>query len=377
MDSPQEIIAIINELQETKYIKKDIIKNATTNLTALKEYGTTKENNSIDTVIDIISKSKITANNKATLRKINNTLIKVITKYEEEYEEEPNEDDVNVDLTIDEIEEQLDSKVEKYKNYNKDHPMEGVSYDKNNKTYKTRSGNIKTSNKNLESACQIVLQNFNEKLGQKNGAILIPNSKITKKNITSSNNIFLIAYKYKSKRYYDIQHIFDCLKLKKSSQNEKYRLYSGDIKYCFWHPNKFGGFILRELISKYTIKKIIHRARTHNIIQLIKILNINVFDDKLLRKETICINQIVQVFNKEQFEPQKTVGKYYIDIYLPDHNIAIECDENGHKNRNQLYEQKRQKYIEKKLGCKFIRFNPDDPNFDIFNLLSEIHYNIK
>ncbi|WP_053957176.1 endonuclease domain-containing protein [Inediibacterium massiliense] len=54
--------------------------------------------------------------------------------------------------------------------------------------------------------------------------------------------------------------------------------------------------------------------------------------------------------------PQYYVDGYRIDIYIPQYKLAIEYDEKQHK-----YQRKediiRQKYIENKLGCKFIRID--------------------
>jgi very-short-patch-repair endonuclease len=66
------------------------------------------------------------------------------------------------------------------------------------------------------------------------------------------------------------------------------------------------------------------------------------------------------------------VKKYRIDLYIIDKKIAIECDEFNHHNRNSILETTRQKEIEDELHCKFIRFNPDDPNFKLSKLVSDI-----
>ena len=48
---------------------------------------------------------------------------------------------------------------------------------------------------------------------------------------------------------------------------------------------------------------------------------------------------------------------FRIDIYFSEYSLAIEIDEKGHTDRDFIYEEKRQKALEKKLGCKFIRIN--------------------
>ena len=37
--------------------------------------------------------------------------------------------------------------------------------------------------------------------------------------------------------------------------------------------------------------------------------------------------------------------------------MAVEIDEKGHTDKDIIFEEKRQKALEKKLGCKFIRIN--------------------
>ncbi|MFM7989330.1 MAG: hypothetical protein ACKPKO_59450, partial [Candidatus Fonsibacter sp.] len=76
------------------------------------------------------------------------------------------------------------------------------------------------------------------------------------------------------------------------------------------------------------------------------------------------------------FEFQKNVNNFRIDLYLPDQKIAIEIDENNHADRDPLYEIEREEYIKKKLGCKFIRINPDAENFKLSSWIGIIMKNI-
>lgn len=48
-------------------------------------------------------------------------------------------------------------------------------------------------------------------------------------------------------------------------------------------------------------------------------------------------------------------NSYRIDYYIPELNIAIEYDEDDHKNYTYEQHEGRQKEIEQELGCKFIR----------------------
>ena len=48
---------------------------------------------------------------------------------------------------------------------------------------------------------------------------------------------------------------------------------------------------------------------------------------------------------------------FRIDVYFNKFLLAVEIDEKGHTDRDLIFEEKRQKALEKKLGCKFIRIN--------------------
>ena len=48
---------------------------------------------------------------------------------------------------------------------------------------------------------------------------------------------------------------------------------------------------------------------------------------------------------------------FRIDIYFSECFLAVEIDEKGHTDRDLIFEEKRQKALEKKLGCKCIRIN--------------------
>ncbi len=69
---------------------------------------------------------------------------------------------------------------------------------------------------------------------------------------------------------------------------------------------------------------------------------------------------------------QFTIGKYRADLYFVDYKLVIECDENGHVDRDPENEKIRELYITS-LGNKIIRFNPNESGFDLSNVLREIN----
>ena len=48
---------------------------------------------------------------------------------------------------------------------------------------------------------------------------------------------------------------------------------------------------------------------------------------------------------------------FRIDVCFNEFLLAVEIDEKRHTERDLIFEEKRQKALEKKIGCKFIRIN--------------------
>jgi very-short-patch-repair endonuclease len=88
-------------------------------------------------------------------------------------------------------------------------------------------------------------------------------------------------------------------------------------------------------------------------------------------KEAETLKYLKEAFNNIEIIYQFKCGNYRIDMFMPLYKIAIECDENGHNNRDKIYEINREKYIIEQ-GFKLVRFNPDEPNFSIFKVINKI-----
>ena len=99
--------------------------------------------------------------------------------------------------------------------------------------------------------------------------------------------------------------------------------------------------------------------------------------DVILTKQQSVLTRIMSSIEGENMQVQYNILSDRIDLYFHDYKLAIEIDENGHSDRNIDYEIKRQKSIEQELGCKFIRFDSDKEEFDIFRAINEIFRNIK
>ena len=99
--------------------------------------------------------------------------------------------------------------------------------------------------------------------------------------------------------------------------------------------------------------------------------------DVILTREQSVITKTMCLFAGENMRAQYNVLSYRIDLYFYDYKLAIETDENGYIDRITDYEIKRQKTIEQELGCKFLRIDTDEEDFNIFRTISEIFRHIK
>ena len=80
---------------------------------------------------------------------------------------------------------------------------------------------------------------------------------------------------------------------------------------------------------------------------------------------------------KKKIQADENGCKYIlfrIDIFFSEQFVAAEIDEKGHTDRDIIFEEKRQKSLEKKLGCKFFRINTSnaengyDLNYEVGNV---------
>lgn len=71
-------------------------------------------------------------------------------------------------------------------------------------------------------------------------------------------------------------------------------------------------------------------------------------------------------------------ARYRVDLYFREHNIVVECDENGHAHYDQAKEDHRTLAIRDALDEPvLIRYNPDDAAFDIFRVIGQVHQAIR
>ena len=129
-------------------------------------------------------------------------------------------------------------------------------------------------------------------------------------------------------------------------------------------------------LNEEGIRELVLKSKQPKAADLAEHLGINVQKHKYTSKENDSIEIIMKTFHGEKMERQFKIGNYRIDLYLPEHKIAVECDEFDHIGRDINYEIFRQKFIEEQLQCTFVRYNPDDKDFDMALVLNKIYRTI-
>lgn len=150
---------------------------------------------------------------------------------------------------------------------------------------------------------------------------------------------------------------------KKNKRKTSFLNTRGENRQTFIVINKCG---VAQILSK---SRKLDNQQMSDICQLFEISSLIIFQECV---ETQFINQIIKCFPSIKTIKQFSIDKYRIDLYLPDYKIAVECDENNHSGYDIEKEIDRQKFIEKQLGCHFVRFNPNVEDFSIFEVIGKI-----
>ena len=133
--------------------------------------------------------------------------------------------------------------------------------------------------------------------------------------------------------------------------------------------NKMDVFLSKKGVS-YVINKC--RKPSHNLCSIADFFGVELHKNKRLSKEQKSILNIMTAFEIKKMHIQYNFDQYKIDLYFSEHMLAVKCDEFDHQDRDIEYEFKRQKYIEDKLRCIFIRYNPEAKDFNLFKVINPI-----
>jgi very-short-patch-repair endonuclease len=120
------------------------------------------------------------------------------------------------------------------------------------------------------------------------------------------------------------------------------------------------------------LKRIVCNSHKPMAIDLAKKLDIDLIDFFYVPLESSLVHFLQTVYKDEKLIHQYKVDPYKIDLYFPDYNLAIECDEYLHIFQKED-ETKREKYIKDKLDCEFIRFKQNKKNEYLPELINKIN----
>jgi very-short-patch-repair endonuclease len=136
-------------------------------------------------------------------------------------------------------------------------------------------------------------------------------------------------------------------------------------------PNKTRGGKQKQIfVTRLGLKKVLANSKKPNAAQLSESLGLEMCI--YTKVEASHIGNIRKAFKNILSIDEYAVGRYNVDLYFPSLNLVIECDQNNHNHYNRQTEKERENYIKDKLGCTFIRFNPDEPGFMIGDVIYKI-----
>jgi hypothetical protein len=126
-------------------------------------------------------------------------------------------------------------------------------------------------------------------------------------------------------------------------------------------------------IKKSGSIKILQKSRSEKARKYLRTQGMNI-PLKAERQYLDIIENAVQEFDNPIKKKVVEIdnNKFEIDLYLEKSKLAVECDEQDHAYKNPTEESSRQEAIEKKLGCKFLRFDPDELDFNIGKIINII-----
>jgi very-short-patch-repair endonuclease len=146
--------------------------------------------------------------------------------------------------------------------------------------------------------------------------------------------------------------------------DKKNKQYGGQNKINFYMTNETSNLVKASYNLKNKYTQIIQNVSIKAIVPGVELSTIG-FICNTLKSLPLTLER--------QFVVKWIHGRvYYIDLYIPELKLAIECDEFGHQSYNKMDEKRRQSFIEHKLSCTFIRFNPCVVGFDLSNVIGDI-----
>lgn len=131
-----------------------------------------------------------------------------------------------------------------------------------------------------------------------------------------------------------------------------------------------GGRQAMTCISEHAMKWYLARSKSAQAARLAHELGVEILWAPGTSDSTLAI--IAAAFAHLPQQPERRVGPYRIDLFFPSLAIALECDELDHSRYDRSEESVRQAFIERELACRFIRYNPQAPGFNVGTVINAL-----
>lgn len=193
-----------------------------------------------ETLISII-------NSKIFTKKISESVDELLKTLTEEMSQEEKCDKIKNTIKIIEdesLEDELDVKCHRYNKFTDTNPAEHVRYNKANKNYVLALDEKEVKSKKLPDLVLKLKENIkHKKIGKFSEIVLTQNIEYKNKKI--------IIYIFDSKAYFDINHVVNLFDEQKS-KDKKYLEYKSNIALFSMKDNEYGGFYIKEFVTKET-----------------------------------------------------------------------------------------------------------------------------
>ena len=92
-------------------------------------------------------------------------------------------------------------------------------------------------------------------------------------------------------------------------------------------------------LNEAGVRELLAKSQQPNAYEIGNKIGVKI-ESRYMRKELEILKHLIDFLSELAVatEFQKTVGRYRVDLYLPDYNLALEIDEHGHSDRDPEYE---------------------------------------
>lgn len=134
-----------------------------------------------------------------------------------------------------------------------------------------------------------------------------------------------------------------------------------------------GGVQMLVHISRRGLHCFLCSSRSPKACSFANALGMEVHNNLWLCIETDALAFLQTALSNYKAERQFYCKPYRIDLYFPDHRVAVECDEKcGHGECRVSDDHERQAKLESQLSCQFVRFRPQQPEFSLAALIHQV-----